>query len=150
MFVKKLKSSITAHRMAPIKKFYFCFISKIELVIKVIDFCILVSNPLIRLNYIMVTAFNHKWSWENEVSHFCVTECATHIEIRHLPFQAIHETAFVMRVNYLSRPVAKVARADGKTIPLQHRGNTHGSFTSIAQSIKSNPVTINKRKRLHQ
>src|SRR5215208_524200 len=101
MFMQKFKCSFTSHRMSSIKKFYFCFISKIKLVIKEIYLSVLIRNPLIRLNQIMMTAFNHKRPWKDKVCYLGVTECASHVEIRHLPFQAIHKAAFEMRIGNL-------------------------------------------------
>src|SRR3954470_20758966 len=102
VLVQKFKCFVTAHGVAAIEKFYFCFISKIKLVIKIFHLSILISNPLIRLNNVMMTSLNHEWSWKYEVSHFRITECAPHIEIGHFPFQTVHETSLVVRVSYFS------------------------------------------------
>ena len=91
-----------------IKKLYRGLISQPQLVIKPPNLRILISNPFIRLNCVVVTAFDHKWSRENEIRHLCLTEGVSHIEIGHLPLHTIHKTAWVVYIDYFSSPVAEI------------------------------------------
>src|SRR5204862_4071381 len=106
--MQKFERFITSHRMSAVKKLNFCLIAEIKLVKKISDLSILISNPLVWLYQVMVTPLNHESSWENEVSHLCITERNAHAEIRHLPFHAIHKAALIMCVRNLTAPVSKI------------------------------------------
>src|SRR5688572_27788995 len=108
--MEELKCSFAPHRMATVKIFYFSFVALIELVVEKPDLTEFITDPGIRLYQIVMTAFNHKWSWKYQVGHLRITECIPHIEVGHFPFKCIHETAFVMRVSHFFCPVAKVTR----------------------------------------
>ena len=109
MFMKKFKSAIDLHRMAAIKKFYFCFISKVELVVEVFNLAILVGNPFIRLNQVVVATFHHKRSGENKICHLSITECTSHIEVWQFPFYTVHIATWIMSIHNLPCPVSEIA-----------------------------------------
>src|ERR1700730_1189301 len=101
---------------------------------------------MIWLNKVVMTSFNHEWSRKNEIRHFRITESASQFEIRHFPFNTLHEASFLVSIDHLAGPVSEISRTNGKAVAFQHSRNAHGSFTSITKSIKCNPVLINKWK----
>src|SRR5690348_15426742 len=98
--MEESKCAFISRGMSSIEIFYLRFIAKIKLVIQILHFCKLISHPFIRFYQVIMASFYHKRSRKNQVSHFCITEGASHIEIRHFPFKTFHETVWIMSVHY--------------------------------------------------
>src|SRR4030095_2799242 len=94
----------------------------------------------------MMPTFYHKRPWKYEVSYFSITKGVSHVKIRHLPFKTIHKTPGPIYINDFARPISKIARTNRKAISFKDCRYPHRSFSTITQTIKSNPVFINKWK----
>ena len=129
MFMQEFKSSFATHGMPSVEVFYFGLVTKAELIVKIPYFPEFVGDPIALLYKVIVAALNHKGSWKDEIRHFGMTESASHIENRDLPFHAVHKSADEMGVHYLARVIAELTRANRETITFQHRRYPHSRFS---------------------
>src|SRR5258708_40374034 len=96
--------------------------------------------PLISSDSIMVAALHHEGAGNHEVSHLSVVECAAHVEIGHLPFDAVHEAeAFVCGGDFAG-PAIEVAGTDRKAVAFQDCRNADGGLAAVAKAIKRDPA----------
>jgi hypothetical protein len=145
MFVKKAKGILVSRRMPSVKELNIGFVNHVELIVQKPDFGILIGDPFVWLNKIVVTSLNHEWPGEDKIRHFRVTVGATHVKIWHFPFDGMHEAVVKMRVRHFARPVAEVGRADRQAITFKHRRHAHRGFSTVTLAIESYPITVDER-----
>src|SRR5688572_26511155 len=75
VFAKKAEGTVLAHRVTAVENLNIRFVFKIELIVNIFHFPILIKNPFIWLDKVVMASLNHKRSWENKVGHFSITEC---------------------------------------------------------------------------
>jgi hypothetical protein len=145
MFVQEPEGFLTVDRVAPIEELYLCLIGEVELSIEPSHFRVLVRNPLISSDAIVVSAFHHERPRDHQVSHFRVVECAAHIEIWHLPLDAVHEAEVLVGARNFFVPGIKIAGTDREAVSFENGRNANRRLTPIAQAVKSDPAGIYHR-----
>ena len=108
VFTNEVKGSPLLHGMTAVVKFDLGSISNIKLIVHPPDISELLGCPGIVRYRIMVPSLSHEWPWDHQEGHFRIVECASQVEILHLPLTVKHEAIPVMTRRDLARPVVKI------------------------------------------
>src|SRR5438045_2480188 len=128
--------------MAAIEKFDLRFVSQPELRVQPSHFGILVGHPVVSSDAIVMSSLHHEWPRNHQVRHLRIIERVAHIEIGHLPLDAVHKAESLVRARDLFGPAIEIAGADREAVTFQNRWNTHGGLATVAEAIESNPARV--------
>src|SRR5579885_3211895 len=135
--VQELKRAFSVNGVAAVEEFDAGAVFQAQLRIEPAGTGVFVRHPLVPAYPVVVAALHHKRPRRDQVGHLRIVEGAAHVEIRHFPFDGVHEAEGLVGGGHFAGPTVEIARADRQAVALQDGGHAHGSFASVAQAVES-------------